>query len=507
MKNKFGRAVCLALCGAVAISAAACNGGGMREFYKNQSLEALYDKFDGDLERGTEAKPITLRVLENDTAKSAGYLKVLLDGFNEKYRDYNIVAVDAGQDQYTNLADDGPYGYGPDVLYQANDALMKYCDGKHITPLPIDKIEAYDELPQLAKDTYTYNLDGVDYFMGVGVNIQAPMMYYRKDLLPEDWETKWDDNNNGIPDMQEDMRAMWRFGIERHASDSTKYGFMQSLFDPYFSCGYLFTYGAYVFGNNNTDTKDIGFDAGNAVLGAGVILQLAATMNSGCIDDSITVARESELAGGAYFAVNNTQDMYGSMIDNLAATYRKQNMSAAEARAKAIENIVAAPMPSLPASGDLSETEGELLPSIVMGGINGYAVSSYTKYPKAALAFVNYATSYEMIVKRNEYLGIAPAREDCNKDSTVQADVVHGLFEMAENNRISIMPTVSGADRIWTPLQTAFTDIATDPYRDTGKKFTLPDGKPNATVLDELLKTVNQQIYDNIYTFVSDADK
>ena len=248
MKNKFGRAVCLALCGAVAISAAACNGGGMREFYKNQSLEALYDKFDGDLERGTEAKPITLRVLENDTAKSAGYLKVLLDGFNEKYRDYNIVAVDAGQDQYTNLADDGPYGYGPDVLYQANDALMKYCDGKHITPLPIDKIEAYDELPQLAKDTYTYTLDGVDYFMGVGVNIQAPMMYYRKDLLPEDWETKWDDNNNGIPDMQEDMRAMWRFGIERHASDSTKYGFMQSLFDPYFSCGYLFTYGAYVFG-------------------------------------------------------------------------------------------------------------------------------------------------------------------------------------------------------------------------------------------------------------------
>ncbi len=79
-------------------------------------------------------------------------------------------------------------------------------------------------------------------------------------------------------------------------------------------------------------------------------------------------------------------------------------------------------MPALPKSGRLDETEGELIDSIVMGGINGYAISSYTEYPRAALAFLNYATSYEMVLKRNEYLGIAPARADCNEDCTVQAD-------------------------------------------------------------------------------------
>ncbi|MDE7107554.1 MAG: sugar ABC transporter substrate-binding protein, partial [Clostridiales bacterium] len=124
----------------------------------------------------------------------------------------------------------------------------------------------------------------------------------------------------------------------------------------------------------------------------------------------------------------------------------------------------------------------------------------YTKYPKASLAFLNYATSYEMIIKRNEFLGISPARSDCNKDCTVQADVAHRLYEMAEDGRISIMPTVSGADRIWTPLQTAFTDIATDPYRDNGKQYTLSNGKPDYSALDKLLKSVNRNIYDSIYT-------
>lgn len=498
--TKLKKIFSIALCGACAATMLACNGGGMRDKYAEQSLAALYDKFDGDLERGSAAKPIRLRVLENDTAKSSGYLKALLDGFNAKYKDYNIIAVDANQDQYSDLAGDGPYGYGPDVLYQANDVLMKYCAGKHITPLPVEKLDAYKQLPELAKTTYTYEYKGAEYFMGVGVNVQAPMMYYRKDLLPDDWQQTWDDNKNGVPDMEEDMRAMWRFGKQRNAADKDKYGFMQSLFDPYFSCGYLFTYGAYVFGNNDTDTKDIGFDAGEAKKGAGVILQLAQSMNSGCIDDSITVARESEFASGAYFAVNNTQDMYGTMIDNLATVYAKSGMSANAAKELATQNIVAAPIPALPKSGDLTETSGETMPSIVMGGINGYAISSYTKYPKASLAFLNYATSYDMILKRNEYLGISPARSDCNKDCTVQADVAHRLYDMAENGRISIMPTVSGADRIWTPLQTAFTDIATDPYRQDGKLYTLGGGKPDYNALDRLLKTVNSNIYSSIYT-------
>ena len=64
---------------------------------------------------------IVLRILENDTAKKEGYLQELLDAFNEAYKDKGIQAVDADMEEYSNLAENGPYGYGPDIIYQAND--------------------------------------------------------------------------------------------------------------------------------------------------------------------------------------------------------------------------------------------------------------------------------------------------------------------------------------------------------------------------------------------------
>ena len=56
------------------------------------------EKFTGEIERN-----VTLRILENDTAKEQGYLKELLDAFNAEYAEYGITAVDANMDQYTDL--------------------------------------------------------------------------------------------------------------------------------------------------------------------------------------------------------------------------------------------------------------------------------------------------------------------------------------------------------------------------------------------------------------------
>ncbi len=497
----FKKALCVCLAALFAVPLIGCNGGGMREYYARQSLDKMFDKFEGDLERGTEKRKIRLRVLENDTAKKTGYLQVLLDGFNEKYKDYNIVAVDANQDQYSDLAMDGPYGHGPDVLYQANDVLMKYCDGKHIMPLPVEKLDAYDELLDLAKSCYTYNYMGVDYFMGVGLNIQAPMMYYRKDLIPEDWETTWDDDKNGVPDMIEDLRAMYRFNIYRKSLGGDANGFMMSLDDPYFSSGFLFSYGAYIFGENDTDTTDIGFSKNSAEKGGAVMLSLASVMNEGCIDNSITVARESEFGKGNYFAIFTTQDMYSTMVDELTNNYTKApyNLKKSEAKKRAIENIGTAPMPDLPASGMLDETEGDTVKSVVMGGINGYAISSYTKYPKASLAFLNYATSAEMVSLRNEYLGISPARADCVDSCKMLASVAKDVSNLVKDNRVKLMPSVRGFDQVWTPLGTAFTDFATDPYRKDDKKY-YSDGKIDLAAIKSTLENVDIRIYDAIYT-------
>ena len=248
-----------------------------------------------------------------------------------------------------------------------------------------------------------------------------------------------------------------------------------------------------MFGNGGTDTTDIGFAAGDAYKGAYILRQLASVMNQDCIDDTITVNAYSMLGNGTYFATMTTPDVYTLFLDELAKEYmRTEKLTQADAYAKATENLVVADIPKLPASGDLTDRDGEMVDSVMMGGINGYAISAYTKAPNAALAFVNFATSYEMISRRNELLGIAPARADV-------AERVGGLSETINSNlmegRIAVMPSTKAVAQIWTPAQTFFSDLAKDPFRLPEEQKYLTDA-----ALREGLEKVDSQIYAAIHT-------
>lgn len=439
------------------------------------------EKFTGELERN-----VTLRILENDTAKEQGYLKELLDAFNEKYAEYGIKAVDANMDQYTDLETGGPYGYGPDVLYQANDALMKYVDGKHILPLPVEMLECYNQIGEKAWAAYETSVGGQKYTFGVPVNIQQPLLYYRADLLPENWEEEWDDDKNGVPDMIENWTDLYEFSKRiRQESGGAKYGYMKSLNDGYFASGYFFSYGGYVFGGEDgKDTTDVGFSKNKGYLGARIIRQLASVMNLECTEDTITRNSYSRMAQGTYFATMTTPDVYTLFV--------KEMVNAGYTEEYARENIKTVNVPKLPAIGDLevSKESTEFIDMTVMGGINGYAVSSYTKSPNAALAFVNFATSYKMIERRSELLGISPARRDL-------AEKLGGLNEIINENldggSIYVMPSVRALAQVWTPLQTFCAILADD----------VLSGK-NAYVSGEALlngtKNVDEQIYAAIHT-------
>lgn len=275
--------------------------------------------FDGELEEN-----VTIRVLENDTAISKGYFEELITAFNEAYADQGITAVDANMDQYLDLANDGPYGYGPDVLYQANDVIMQYAKGKHIYPLPVQQLSCYEQIPESAWKAYETTVDSTTYCCGVPVNVQAPMLYYRADLLPEDWQENWDEDQNGVPDMVENWNDLYAYSKERHEENPAQYGYMQSLYDVYFSSGFLFSYGGYVFGEENTNPEDVGFSAGEAEKGAWVLQQLAGVMNEECIDDTITTNAYSKLGDGTYFATLSTPDMYSTFADELEKEYEAE---------------------------------------------------------------------------------------------------------------------------------------------------------------------------------------
>ncbi len=437
------------------------------------------DKFTGEIERN-----VTLRILENDTAKEQGYLEELLNAFNEKYAEYGIKAVDANMDQYTDLEKGGPYGYGPDVLYQANDALMKYVDGKHILPLPVEQLECADKVGEKAWEAYRAKAGGQEFTFGVPVNIQQPLLFYRKDLLPENWETDWDDDKNGVPDIIENWSDMYRFSQQiRSESNGAKYGYMKSLNDGYFASGYFLSYGGYVFGGEDgKDVSDVGFSKNDGWMGGRIIRQLASVMNLECTEDTITRNSYSRMAQGTYFATMTTPDVYTLFI--------KEMVNAGYTEQYARDNLIMTDIPALPVSGDLEDESQGFKDMTAMGGVNGYAISSYTKAPNAALAFVNFATSYDMINRRAELLGISPARSDL-------AEALGGLNETIKENldkgSIYVMPSVRALAQVWTPLQTYCATIAKD----------MLDNKnvyAGAEKLKEGIANVDKQIYDAIHT-------
>lgn len=453
---------------------------------KYTTKESLSGIYNGELEQN-----ITLHILENQTAIKQGYLDDLLKAFNEAYKDYGITAVDANIDEYSDLAQDGPYGLGPDVLYQANDTIMKYVQGKHIYPIPVESLECYSQITDSAWNAYTSEEDGITYMMGVPVNVQSPVLFYRKDLLPEDWETTYDKNQNKIPDMIETWNGLYQYSKSISDPDKEKFGYMKSIYDSYFSLGYLFSYGGALFGNNNTDPSQVCLADGNAEVGANVIIQLASVMNKWCLDATVTGNQYTKMAEGDYFATMTTPDVYTLFVDELTNTYKDEGLSEEEARAKAEENLVMTNVPELPESGDLSEENAKTMPMTVMGGINGYAISAYTKYPNACLAFIDFATSYDMIMKRNEKLGIVPARKDA-------ADKVGGIGEIIYSNLdkgyIVPMPSLTELAQVWSPCETMFTDFATDAFRDEKeKKYATKEA------IKAKLEDTSKEIYDAIY--------
>ena len=470
------------------------------------TLLMIMSACSNDANKGDET--ITLRILENDTAKQKGYLDELLTAFNEAYKDKGIQAVDANMEEYSNLAENGPYGYGPDVIYQANDKLMTYAEDKHILPLTIEDYDCYEYIPQEAWDAFTISIDGKAYCCGMPVNIQEPMLFYREDMMPQDWKTNWDDNQNGVADFFENWNDLYAYSKQLRDTDTSankdsQYGFMSSFNDLYLNGQFFFSYDAYVFAENEDgtlDSADIGLSKGNAAAGMAGLRQFAALMNEGCIDDTIKLNRYEKIANGSYFCTVSTPDTYSLFLEKLVLVYEEEGLSNEEATTKAIENLKMIELPAkMPADGDMSKdsanmTEDDWVQTIVMGGVNGYGISSYTKHREACIEFVNFATSYEMIKTRMDLLGIAPTRSDVAADSGGVTDMI---FNSLEKGHIYLMPSIKAIDQVWVPTHTLLGDLAKDPFREVLNEDTKYG---SVEAIQTALEKVDKDIYDAIYT-------
>lgn len=461
---------------------------------------------DSDSSESSTGGVVTIKIQENETAKKQGYLDDLLKAFNEKFKG-EIVAVDANTKEYVDIAKDGPDGYGPDICMQANDFIMKYADDKHFMKLNPEDFECYSHTSKEAWDAFKIIKDGQTCYCGVPVNIQEPMLFYREDKLPENWKTDWDKDGNGTPDFFENWNDLYAYSKSINDADSSKYGYMAPMQDVYFSSGFFFSYGGYVFGKNEDgsyNTKDIGFSKGNAETGANVIRQLASVMNEECIDDSIKTNRYEKVANGTYFCAVSTPDTYSLFYDKLEAVYKDEGKSADEAAKLTKTNLKMIQMPGLlPADGDVTKDSSKMsasdwTKSIQMGGVSGYAISSYTENYDACVKFVDFATSYDILLKRANDLGLACTRDDVAKQT---GDVTTSILNNLKEGKIYLMPSCKQVGQIWKSGETFLADLAKDPFREIKGEATLYSSKED---MKKGLEKVDKNIYDAIYTLTSE---
>ena len=423
------------------------------------SYEQIMAKFNGEPERN-----VTIKVLENDIAVDEGYFGDLIAAFNAEYAEYGIKAEDANMSQYTDLEKNGPLGYGPDVLYDANDKIMRYAENGHVLPLPTERLDVYGagNLETTVSDSYKMNKYGMDLQFGVPINVQTLVMYYLEDTFKGEADT----NKNAVPDVLETYNALYAYSKEIRkgsTNDNRVFGYVQSLNNEYFNFGYLLSYGAYIFGDS---TRDIGLAAGESYKGLQVMQALASIMDSDASGDSYTVQAYSGLASGKYRATITTPDVYVKFYNSLVDKYVKTDKMAREdAEKKAAENLKVSDVPRLPRSGNLGEVitdiDSQTFAATMMGGINGYAISSYTKNPKASLLFIDFASRYEQVVARASKLGVVPARKDAAAAENTNA-YSEMVYKRIEEGRVTIMPSVRDLSYVWSSVSSMFALVADD---------------------------------------------
>ena len=189
----------------------ACGGGGTGS---SVSYEELMAKFEGEPEQN-----VTLKILDNDTAVDEGYFDELIAAFNAEYAEYGIKAEDANMSQYTDLETNGPLGYGPDVLYNANDVIMRYAENGHVLPLPTEKLDTYGEgkLDESVSATFSMNRYDMDLQFGVPINVQTLVLFYRADKFAD----QPDADGNGTPDVLPSVRRKARSAPAMRATSSS----------------------------------------------------------------------------------------------------------------------------------------------------------------------------------------------------------------------------------------------------------------------------------------------
>ncbi|MGL4972709.1 MAG: extracellular solute-binding protein [Culicoidibacterales bacterium] len=249
------------------------------------------------------------------------------------------------------LALDGPAGLAPDVFIMPHDRIGSLAATGNISPVTLT-----GDYTDVAVTAATY--EGKTYIAPAA--IEAVMLFYNKDLLPE------------APTTFEELEALAadsQYAFTNEEGRST--AFLAKLVDFYVAYGIIGGYGGNVFGDNNTNPDELGLNNAGGVEGLAYIQKWDGIMPIGMQDE---------------------QSSYDFMMQYFTEGKTAAIINGPWAATDVIDagiNVGFAALPTLP--GGNTPTP--------FGGVKGWGVSAYSTEQELANEWVNYVTNAENGIK------------------------------------------------------------------------------------------------------------
>lgn len=377
----------------------------------------------GDEDTGTDDGD-TANEGDADTEEVGGTLNVsvgadYIDFINEiapAFEEEHGVTVEVSErelfETLDGLALDGPAGLAPDVTISPYDRIGGLGLQGHLSPVEFNTDGRYDEIDER-------QVTAGDEVYGAPYVVEALVMYYNTDLLDE------------APTTFEELEALAEddaYAFENEAGTNT--AFLANWVDFYSTYGLLSGYGGYVFGEDGTDTSDIGLNTPEAI----EAIEYASTWYEVWPEGMLDASSAGNFVDDS-FINGNTAAIIGGPWS--AASYNDAGL-----------NYAAAPIPVLP-SGN---------PYAPFGGGKGWIISEYSENKEAAQLWLDFVTTEENMLALHEFNNEVPANQQA-RQSIVDAGENNLAIAVVEQYNNSVpMPNIPEMAEVWSGAETMMFD-------------------------------------------------
>jgi arabinogalactan oligomer/maltooligosaccharide transport system substrate-binding protein len=343
--------------------------------------------------------------LDNDD-----YAAAIIAGFTKKYPGVTVSYQNVGNvDSRGKVSLDGPAGIGPDVFLMPHDHMGNAIIDDICMPFSQELKEKYSGF-LLESSLKTCTFDGVLY--GLPVSTENIAFFYNKDLL----------SGSPVPSSFEELIA---FAERWNNPAANKWALRWQVDEPYISYFFLTAFGMNLFGPDMDDFKEPGWDSAEAAKG---------------IEFHHSLRR--------YYNVNTADATWDTTVAAFQRGEAPFTITGPWAIEDAKKNGVNLGITKLP-------TIGGKQPRCFSGNIIA-AVSSYSKNPEAAAAFVDYLVSIEGEVIQFKTTGKLAAYKDISGIEGLRDDaLLRGILEQAPY--ADPMPIIPEVNQMWDALKALFT--------------------------------------------------